>query len=839
MNPLQQSAEIESTMPADAEARAQALNIRTSCIVEAPAGSGKTGLLMQRYLKLLAEPSVTRPEEVLAITFTKKATSELRERILDQLESCHANMPVEKPFERQTRELAVDVLAHSALLGWNILEASARLNIRTIDSICAEIASSLPLLSGSGGSQRPTTDAAPLYRLAAERTLLHLGGADRELHEALRNVLLHRDGSLAEVTKLLAGMLADREQWGSLIPLGREDLAQTNLDTVIRAKLERALESVVCTALTRAANLMPSGMLHRLAALAAELGLNDGYKGGDNPLAFCTARKKPPVEAADHLEHWQALIDLLLTKTGDWRKSLSVNVVGFAMNVKEKASLTQLIDEHKSDELCAALCAVRDLPAAHYPEDQWEVTKALFHVLRRALAELKVIFAEHDVCDFTEVSIAAREALTAAIDDADEEAVDLALTSGGRLRHLLVDEMQDTSAAQYHLIQKLTHTWDGATQTLFLVGDPKQSIYLFRQAQVERFLRTMRDERLGDIPLQALRLTANFRSQANLVHAINHTFEALFPSLEEVVRSRNTAEVPFVDATPVREATEAMSMEWHAFDSGETSTAAEAKNQARAIRSNIERWLATPLPKGRTKPWSLAVLARNRSHLDPVVAELKRSAIAYRAVDIDPLATRPEVFDALALTRALLHPADRTAWLAMLRAPWCGLALADLLALVGCFRLKRKACSLAHGPFFKRRSIAWAARPSPRTSSARGAHSAAMLRWMRPSRRTCCDFWIRCARSLLNPASSISPGLNRGLRNFMPSRLRAKSPSSFSRSIKRRGWSGTSFLCRRSRPSREHRAVIYLTGSSLMKPTMTHRPLFWLLSGAVVKTPTS
>lgn len=683
-----------STAPGDdTVAREAALDTRQSCIVEAPAGSGKTGLLMQRYLKLLAQGDVAKPEEILAITFTNKATAELHERVFGQLLSASTQSPLSSDasgFDVQTRALAEAVLTRDNTLGWHILDHPQSLNIRTIDSVCAEIANSLPLLSGSGGSGRPTTDAGPLYRLAAERTLFQLGGADIALHNALRNVLLHRDASLTEVQSLLAGMLQQRDQWADFLPLGPDALDEEALDRVVRAKLERTLETIVCTALTRAANAMPAGVLHQLAELAAQLGLNPGYNGSDSPIAFCADRRTPPEDKADHLDHWQALISLLLTKDGEWRKSFSVNHIKFEMNKAEKSLLQNLIDAHKSDELCDALCAVRNLPDAHYPDDQWAVAKALFHVLRRALAELKLIFAERNECDFIELALAARQALNAEANS--DDSIDLALSAGGTLRHLLVDEMQDTSATQYDLIHQLTRSWDGATQTLFLVGDPKQSIYLFRQARVERFLRTMHEARFGDIRLQALRLTTNFRSQASLVHAFNATFERIFPPPDAT--QSNSSDVPFVAAVPNRESSPTDDITWHTAVLGEeeldTPRTLDARRdhdqqQARNIRSIIEHWLATPLPADRKKPWRIAVLARARKHLDAVVAEFKRDygsgPVRYRAVDIDPLSERPEIFDVLALTRALLHPADRPAWLAVLHAPWCGLSLADLLAL--------------------------------------------------------------------------------------------------------------------------------------------------------------
>ena len=112
---------------------------------------------------------------------------------------------------------------------------------------------------------------------------------------------------------------------------------------------------------------------------------------------------------------------------------------------------------------------------------------------------MQVVFAQRGECDFAELGLVARAALRR-----DGAVDDLNAALGMRLQHLLVDEMQDTSTSQYELIQLLTQGWDGHGQTVFLVGDPKQSIYLFRQARVERFVRTMQTEMLGGHQSQPL-----------------------------------------------------------------------------------------------------------------------------------------------------------------------------------------------------------------------------------------------------------------------------------------------------------------------------------------------
>jgi len=675
----------------DAEARAAALDTRASCIVEAPAGSGKTGLLVQRYLKLLGTDTVDQPEEVLAITFTNKATSELRERVLEQLQQAKHEVLKEQAsrFEQETWEFAKAAIERSTRLGWELLERPSRLNIRSIDSVCAEIANSLPLLSGAGGPRRPIEDAEPLYRLAARQTLLQLGGEDAVLHAALCTVLLHRDGNLADCETLLSDMLRTREQWGELVPLAPNASDNAELDREVRTKLERSLESIVCAGLSRALRALPADVLQDLTSLAARLGIEPGIDENPSPIAPCAGRHDPPEAVAEHLDHWVALIWLVLKADGDWRKRHWRTDMKFEIPKPDAARLKDLVQRIQNDELREALASVLALPPVKYPDDQWEVTQALFLVLRRALAELRLLFAERGECDFTEIALSAREAL-----HSDEGSSDFALSAGGTLRHLLVDEMQDTSSGQYELIDLLTRSWDGHTQTLFLVGDPKQSIYLFRQARVERFLRTMQEQMLGEIELESLQLTSNFRSQAELVANFNEIFDALFPRPEDQgLLGSKGIDVPYVEAAAVREHTSDTGVRWHpTVLTREDSRSDYAAQEARSIRRIVEERLATPLPVGRSasaqlKPWRIAVLARAKSHLRVVIEEFKKDygdgPIPYRAIDLDPLDQLPEVLDALALTRALLHPSDRIAWLAVLHAPWCGLGLADLLALTG------------------------------------------------------------------------------------------------------------------------------------------------------------
>ena len=678
------------SMPAvdipDMPAREKALDISTSWIVEAPAGSGKTGLLVQRFLRLLTDPNVSEPEQVLAITFTKAATEEIRDRVVRELTRASTDAETKSEYDRATRSIAKAVLLRDAARQWGLLDDPARLRVRTIDAVCAEIARSLPVLCNGNGSLTPVEDPEALYAEAARRAWMCLGGEDAALSDALRTLLLHRDGDLASCIMLVAEMLAHRQQWGSLIPAQEQNLQQEASDLRVLARLDHALEQIICDTLSRLANAFPERVLRRLTTLARTLAERSGYNGRPSPLAICRELESPPTAAADQLIYWRALSHLLISPSSEsWRKRFNRNDVRFDLTDQDRSKLKELsFDIQQHPELLELLNDAVALPSSPFPSELWPLTKALFQVLRRALVELQTVFLETSQCDFVEPALLARYALTQG-----EGPDSLKTVLGTELQHMLVDEMQDTSGHQYDLIERLTDGWERTNKTVFLVGDPKQSIYLFRQARVERFNETMRRGMLGKLPVASLQLTANFRSQANLVEMFNQDFSRVFPQIakrpEDVIYVQATSIRPVSTGPPVTAAGT-----WHlSVASGnpaevQQTSREQTSHNAAAIREIIEAWRAHPLPKGRTDPWRIAILVQSRASLHPVLTELSKSpSIPVSAFKIDTLNERPEILDLLALTRALLHPADRTAWLAVLHAPWCGLALADLHTLTG------------------------------------------------------------------------------------------------------------------------------------------------------------
>lgn len=640
----------------DEQARQKALDATRSFLVQAPAGSGKTGLLIQRYLVLLAR--VQKPEHILAMTFTRKAASEMRARILDALRDAQVQKPVSSAYEKQTRQLALAALTQDQKMGWHLIDQPARMNVLTMDAFCMRLLKQTPILNRWGAF--PQIDPLPHLRLAALMREA-LQEADVDEKKAWRVVLASVNNQTETLTESLAELLEKCEQW---LPIFYQQESK-----VFRQLLEDSLREEVTYVLQNAhtALLSVSKTLPPLMRFAAEHLLKLPATEKKNPQKLAHALLVGaehggfPPALPEYLSVWQAIVSWLLTQKNEPRKSLDKNV-GFPAGKEGKsykdAMLSFLASLDKTSVMHLAQVAV--LPRTQYHEEEWQNIEALLLILLRLYARFQLIGARDGVTTFTEVQLAALAALSNV--DGGLSPSELLLKLDMQVEHLLVDEFQDTSVTQEKLIEILTSGWqedDG--RTLFAVGDPMQSIYHFRQAEVGIFLRAQHEKHIGQIPVSLLSLTRNFRAQAHLVHWCNQVFPEVFSQEDDALRGA----VTFKPSVPERN-TAAQTATLQLFS--------DEREEARAVVSHIQQCQAQGLR-------NIAILVRGRNHLQAVLPELRSAGIHFTSVKLDKLKMSCAVDDLAMLMRTLLQPNDELAWVSVLRAPWCGLLLADFVAL--------------------------------------------------------------------------------------------------------------------------------------------------------------
>ncbi len=627
----------------DAPQREAALDLSRHVLAMAPAGSGKTGLLVGRLLRALAQ--VDEPEQVVAITFTNKAAAEIRHRAISLLQRARAPDDGAEPHLREALAGARAVLARDAERGWHLLDQPERLRATTIDAFSAQIATQQPLLSGLGGRVGVAEDAWPLYADAAMRLLAdleegQLADADRQ---ALQTVLRLADNRIDRLLPALAELLSRREQW----------LRHAVGDATWEAGEAAVLEGLVSAGLARFESALDPAIRIELAAL-----LQAGSTLAE-PLQWAAELGGWPAPTADHLPTYRLLAAQLVTASGTLRKPGGINVrTGFGPGQPHTVRMKALLDSVQDDAtLTTAATRVLQLPDAVYPESLQALRRALLRVMRILAVYLLQVFGERGQTDFAQISISAIYSLRP-----EGGYGDALLSADRQIRHLLVDEMQDTSESQVELLRHLTQGWQaGDGRSLFLVGDPQQSIYAFRKAEVRLFLELWQQRRLGDLTLHCVQLNANFRSDAAVVDWFNRAFSAVFPQRADAALGI----VPFAASVAQRAA----------GGGGVQVVALPADAEAHAAEQ------AAAAAAGLIGQGSVAILGRARTHLAPVIHALRARGLTPACQDIDPLSTQPAVRDYIALARALWHPADRLHWAVLLRAPFVGLSWNDLIVL--------------------------------------------------------------------------------------------------------------------------------------------------------------
>jgi len=641
--------------PLDQGQRRQAVNPAVSVHVEAPAGSGKTTVLLERYLTILA--AGTRPEDILALTFTRKAAGELRTRIQREFfRRSLANQadPV-NPLEAQLQELVRAAwLRHVNGEGDPFLE---RLQIATFHSFCAQILRLVPHASGltPGFRVMEEQEANRLQAEAVEQLRRQLAKlpTDHPQRQALVRRLVRLNNSWPNLAGELQHLLARRDILKQFIALARTSQEEAAYNRLLEDQLQEMVLPDV-RRLAREFRQTPLGrqwpdLVHYLKAAGAKVAEN--------------LPDHLPGEGLQDLVDWVRVAKGILTGNCTCYRAFKRPYFPEGFGSQLWADLFRNIPS----EVLAALVPFCNLPEILIHADEATAVQDLMILLTRLLDIYTELCAARRVVDFTALE-------EKALDLMGQGALPLVWSHlNSRYQHLLVDECQDTSKQQIEILCHLVAAWpQTGGQSLMVVGDPKQSIYGWRQARVELFLRTREEQRLAACPaappLEILTLETNFRSTVTLVEWVNGIFG------RTIMPDKETGGVPFHAAVPRPEAPR-----------GETphlSLFVDADPQR--CRRQEAAWLATELcrlQESLPDQETVGVLLFTRKHLQVYLEAWRQAGLNLRIRDGLPLMASRVVQHAHNVITALIRPHDDLAWAGLLRG-FAGPQPLSLLAAV-------------------------------------------------------------------------------------------------------------------------------------------------------------
>ncbi|MYD44253.1 MAG: AAA family ATPase [Gammaproteobacteria bacterium] len=612
----------------DAEARRTAIDPTRSFLVQAPAGSGKTALLVKRYVCLLA--AVNEPEEILAITFTRKAAQEMRSRVITELTKADKS------------EAALEVMQRSQARKWNLIANPQRMRIQTIDSFQSGLVERLPFQSRLSLEYEMTSNPKTLYEEAISNTLERIASQREQFGDEIAAMLAAFDNRVHTFTDMLVMMLERRIQWlehVAVVARGELDASQKNqiVDLLERARNE------FCDARKRAFR----------GAVSAEW-CDDAYK-------LVQAAKPDTFLGMQDPSDWTFLAECFITKGS--RPNLRQRLTKGFETITEDEALKQMWKE-----------LAESIPESVTPQDfqkiQFLPPQKLSDSHRATLSnyaltliacsqELQKLFDERRVVDFTEKSVAAMRALK--VDDAPTQ---LAYALDYRIKHILVDEYQDTSIAQNEFFNTLMDGWepdDG--NTFFAVGDPMQSIYMFRDADLSNFLNADTGG-IRNRHVEKLWLTSNFRSRPHLVQWCNTLFRGVLGSSDdaEVGRVAFAKSDEILDPDP--HSTHGLVWVDYPNRDREAALVAEKVEELRDAKAK--------------ETDTIAILFRTRNGIEPFFEALRSRNISWRGIEMEKLVDVPIVRDLYSLACALVNPDDKQAWFELLLCPLVGIELADI-----------------------------------------------------------------------------------------------------------------------------------------------------------------
>jgi ATP-dependent helicase/nuclease subunit A len=634
-------------LPPDQKIREEALNTAQSFILEAPAGSGKTALLTARYLALLA--GVSHPGQILAVTFTRKAAAEMSARIAQVLARAQVRgeLPPE-PWESLLVTLGKKALKRHGTHA-SVLFNPESLRVGTFHGFCASLVRDWPLEAEipPGLSVLEDVEQETLLQRALQQYVEDLvsGEVPDQAREAYKRSLGRMNNHPDILSMQLLDLLRRRDRLGRVVRMFRdgEDIRS------LGERLDQWLESYASRTLCRLRRYFLEYQKD-WASLRRDL--------SGSPAADVFPQAVPGEGLAD-IVSWKAVAGLFLTEQGTPRKQFGPKN-GFPNDFSKRPSAAFV--KKLPLEAADLLHFVNGWPDASEDNVGLTALTDILILVNGAWRRLRRLIESRGL-DYLELEMAAVRALSK-----PEHPSESLLFYHEKLRHILVDEVQDLNDVQAEIVARLTEGWEpGDGRTVFLVGDPKQSIYRFRRAEVSLFyeLKEKGLYRQDEPPLclKPLLLSTNFRSRPHLVEFSNRLFEEVM-----ALPNREYDEVQFTPSLHVRERL-----------GGKVPLTAAIFNEEdgphRKDGSPLDRearWVAESVSKlyEERPDETIAILIPVRTHLATFVRALRVAEVPLCLTEGERLMERPEVRHLQNLFTAMVRPYDDVAWAGVLRAPW-------------------------------------------------------------------------------------------------------------------------------------------------------------------------
>ena len=614
--------------PSDHQVRKKALG-QGSFIVQAPAGSGKTSLLVKRFLNRLLD--VKSPKEVLALTFTNKAAAEMAQRLKEALEG--------KSEDNEIKKIVEKISKHALKNKWDEGYIDS-LMVMTIDKLALRLIKQTPILSSSGVNFLTDEDPDDLYRETIRETIT----SNAENHLLFK----YFDYDYHKLTEQLLALISKRDQWLPIV----SGLLRSN---------DKNIEEIYGTYYTNELNIWVEEKIKPNFT-------NEDLKELEIIVSYLADNKninrKDKLRSSINYEFWFYIRDLILTKSGKQIRKKIDTSSGFPATNEGKEIKERLLKliELKINKFNILIDFFN---VTHHKNivDIYPLITPFCLLLIDMVTRLNEKFKERRIIDFTQIMGNAVEAL---------RDTHLPLILDQNISHILVDEFQDTNESQLIFIELLTQNFAGNPEkSFFAVGDPMQSIYRFRKAEVEIFSRVQKNG-ISDLKLTSLFLKVNFRSNKNIIDWLNNSFSKAFPLIDD----SDEGSVPYSSCESSNDNLEG-GMELIALTCDTKSKAAQYEAEALYVLNLIKD------TRKSNPDASIAVLTRSKAHLSELITLInkKDTSIPIDAIEMSKILSNQTFQDILCLTKALFDFSDRTNWIAALKSPWCGLSINDLVLL--------------------------------------------------------------------------------------------------------------------------------------------------------------